>query len=370
MKKIIVLLKEPIDKLPPVFNLIRILPSLGIKVTLITSNIINDYRDIFDKLYIDYIDIPNKTPLNGLITGYISKLIFWLKFRKVVKKYLDENKKSIDLIWIASGDTAIAIKTLLKDSKYILHLHELYDNDKIYLKLLKKISENAYRIVVPDASRAIIFRYWFNLKTTPFVLPNKTILSIQKRNQNIPNEANAKKITGIKNKKLILYQAKMIRMELYDIAKALLQLGDDYILGILGDIRDHDSVNKLKQIYPNLVQFEYMPPPYHLTVTSHAYIGLLIYNYESLNNIFCAPNKVWEYSCLGLPMLANNLPTLTSQFNYFNSGMIYEFDNITSIVDSLKKIDENYEHFCNGALNHFNSIDITQIITKILNENE
>lgn len=62
----------------------------------------------------------------------------------------------------------------------------------------------------------------------------------------------------------------------------------------------------------------YITAPYHLEVTSHAFIGILIYapvygTFTSpLNSIYCAPNKLYEFSHFGIPMIGNNIPGLNT----------------------------------------------------------
>ncbi|KAA6307134.1 hypothetical protein EZS27_041199, partial [termite gut metagenome] len=37
-------------------------------------------------------------------------------------------------------------------------------------------------------------------------------------------------------------------------------------------------------------------------------IGIVSYAFDDLNHVFCAPNKTWEYTGFGIPMLGNNAP--------------------------------------------------------------
>ena len=63
----------------------------------------------------------------------------------------------------------------------------------------------------------------------------------------------------------------------------------------------------IKQACPDLIHISHIDAPEHLDVTSHAYVGLVTYSYKSLNNIFCAPNKIWEYAAFGVPLVCSPL---------------------------------------------------------------
>jgi hypothetical protein len=293
------------------------------------------------------------------------KIKYYIIYRRRVRKIIFEYAKD-HILWIGSVDAAIAIGKDLLDFDYILQIQELYDQNKFFLRKLRTYITNSKINVVPDNARGLIFRSWYNLKVTPSLLPNKPYLKNFKKNQPIANTPNAEKFEKIKNKKLVLYQAAMIRMDTADIAQALLELGDEYVLGLLGGIRDKILINNMLKKYNNIVHFEHMFAPLHLSLTSNAFIGVLTYNYESLNNVFCAPNKTWEFSGFGIPMLANNLPILKLQLEKYKAGESYEFGDIASIKSSILKISDNYDEYCQGSRDLYNSADMEEYITEIL----
>ena len=59
--------------------------------------------------------------------------------------------------------------------------------------------------------------------------------------------------------------------------------------------RDLGPLKKYMEILSDLIYIPQIPSPQHLFVTSIAYIGILVYDPISLNQIFCAPNKIFEY---------------------------------------------------------------------------
>lgn len=363
-KEITLICKEAPEKLPPVITAAICLRDCGCKVRMLVSSVDKQLNAHLDSYGIECTELLPETPLPRSVVG---KIAYWRKFKNAARKTLAKTDGDAYL-WICSGDTALALKDILHDRKYTLHLHELYDRYPFYKKRLERYAKNAEHVIVPDNARAVIFRYWYNLETTPVVIPNKPFFEeLDKRLEDV-SPANYALLQRLKSKKIILYQAKMIRMKLFDVAEALKQLGDEYVLGLLGDIRDTQMVDELLKRYDNVVHFEYMIPPYHLLLTREARIGILTYNYESLNNIFCAPNKVWEYSKFGIPMLANNLPVLKMQLESFRAGACYEFNDPESIKRGIRTIEDSYDEYKAGSSALYASVNMRELYRSILDK--
>lgn len=367
MKKILIISKEPPEFLPPVFTAAVTLSKLRNDIVFVAPTISDKTQELFEKNSIKCISLLNKKEEKRI--NLLSKVLFWISFRRKALKIIETH--NYDLLWIGSGDTALAIGNELFKKKFYLHIHELYDNFWVYKVLLKKFFQRAERVIVPDNARAVIFRYWYDLQSTPYIIPNKP-LEIKKTDQSLSDISpeNDEILKKYADKKIILYQAKMIRMKLFDMAEALKSLGDDYVLGIFGDIRDKKMVKDLMIKYNNVVHFKYMSPPYHLMVTQKARIGILTYNYESLNNIFCAPNKIYEYSSFGIPMLANNLPIIGLKLLSEKAGETYEFNEVKTIISAIKKIEDDYDSYTIGSRSLYDSVNLIDKYQKLLDQND
>jgi hypothetical protein len=364
--KIIVACKEAPERLPPVLSLVSVLCELGYEVFLVTNKTSVETKQSLEGMGIHVVEgIPNQREIKGLKNVW-GRMKSWITFRTTF--WMTHRRLAGDTyLWVATADSALAIGRNLLDHQYVLGLLELYDQQKLYLRLLRPFIKNASHVVTPEASRSAIFRSWYDLPYTPTVLPNKPYGLDCHRRMIVTNPEAKAKLEQLGDRKLILYQARMVRMETFDVAEAIkTELGDGYVLGILGEIRDKAMFCRLRAYYPELIHFNYLRPPEHLAVTSHAYIGLIVYNYESLNNIFCAPNKVWEYGAIGLPMLSNDLPMLSSQLKYFRAGETFKSGDTTSIATAIRNIERNYEVYREGAEQLFHSVDLNKIIEGVL----
>ena len=158
----------------------------------------------------------------------------------------------------------------------------------------------------------------------------------------------------IRNKKIILYQGIVDKERPINfIAEAVEELNDFIFLVMTGS-----QVNFSQ--YKKTFVIPFVAPPYHLEITSHAYIGVLIYQpvYNSftspLNSIYCAPNKLFEYSQFAIPMLGNDIPGLYYTINSNNMGYCFKNTTKHSIQDAILQMDKQYQALSVNSLKFFN----------------
>ena len=362
MKRIIVLVKNALESLPPIMTVSQVLADLGNDVIVVCSVANEETRSAFANRGIK---IYEACPGCQISSSPMAKFFRWKRFARNAWRVIDSYDDN-SLLWVGSADTALAMGKELFKRPFVFEILELYDRLKHYLVLMAPYARRARAVVVPEPCRAAIFRVWFKLGSTPFVLPNKTYGESLPRCMPVSNPDNAREMKRVANRKLVLYQSHYLRMEILDIARALKRLGEGYVLGTMGEIQDQRISTRLRREYPELVHFSYMPAPQHLEVTSHAYIGLLIYNYESLNNVFCAPNKIWEYSALALPMLCNELPMLSQQLAYYGAGETFRTGDLTSIEEAIGEIESRYADYCDGSARLFTSVSLHERVGHIL----
>lgn len=328
-KTIWIVLRSHLVTLPPVMTVIECLLSSGkYNVKLISTKESGINHSCFEEFILNQIH-------NVHVVKKISNYYF---FRKFVQQTFRTQLKGDDLIWIASLDTAQACKGLsfLSTNKYILQLHELYDNHLKKLESIKYIAQNAYKVVVPELNRARILQVWLQLKERPSVLPNKPWSHPRKKYMTPTHEITKKIINSYDySKKVIIYQGHIERgRSLEPIIEALQEI-DNVEFWLMG--MDHGYVNTLLKMSNKVKFLGYVPAPYHLEVTSYADIGIMSYDLINLNHMYCAPNKVWEYLGFDLFFICNDVGSL----DYFESQeccSCVDFNNVNKI---RKIINEN-----------------------------
>ncbi|WP_154859590.1 glycosyltransferase family protein [Cyclobacterium xiamenense] len=278
-------------------------------------------------------------------------LYIWLRFRFKVKEVI--RNYEFDLIYLGSADTAISLRGLFYKLKYIIHLREYYAGFGFYMSLLRKPLKLAYKVVVPEENRAFLYYNHFKLKEIPIIIPNKPFFHPRKK-QNI-DFLEGSLIEVLCGKRFFIYQGPL-RME-RDLSRLLEVFKNiqEFNIVLLG--KDMGMLSKYKAINPELIHIDFIPPPFHLAITSYAYGGIITYDFESLNTIYCAPNKIWEYSGFSIPMLCNQNLGLKFSVGLFNAAVFADFNDVDSIYGGVKSLIDNYSALSENSTRFFESFD-------------
>lgn len=276
-------------------------------------------------------------------------------------KHLISNT-SFDLLWIIHEKTLLEFGSFLKSYDYIMSFYELIDNDNNYVKRMTPFVRRAREIITAEYNRSCIMRVWYKLNYTPDVIPNKPLYHPQEKN------IHCQYSELFWGKKIILYQGHIQRVRNVDSFCEAINEMNGYTLVLMGD-GDAEYVNYLKNKYPNVIYIDYIAPPHHLDVTSHAFIGVVKYDYTYLNHLYCAPNKIWEYSGFGIPMLGNKLPGLQNTFEKYGAGICIDTDKKEEIKKAITDIDSKYDYYSENAKLFYGSFDVKQALLSIVERN-
>lgn len=369
---ILVVHGQKLENYPPVRNLVEVLTRNNHHVTLVTK-----YSSPFkvdNEINLKMIKIPDNSNKKGIKNAfdYVKKKSF---MKRVVEKEMTDN----DILWTTTDSTVRDLGDTVLQYKHVIQLMELIEDIPAYPGLsypllhINKYAQKAVKVVVPEYNRAQIQKVWWGLKELPTILPNKMATT------NIPKAPeNVKKILENVNnekKKIVLYQGSFKGDRNIDVfAEALESLQNNYVLYIMG--RDTPERKAFCRKYPFTKYIPFIEPPYHLLVSKSAYIGLLPYVPEKigfnsiLNALYCAPNKVFEFSGYGVPMLGNDVPGLTIPFETYNIGKTRKSNDPAEIVSLIHEIEDNYEEMSNSCHLYYDSFNIDQIVENLLNDIE
>ena len=365
--KIIVIQVDSILGYPPTVSLINELSNIGCNVTVLTTLVNEQLTNVLPPT-IEIVKIGDEYKYK---TSPFKKLQQLLIIRKNIWKCIDQLYDDDTLLWVMSNITIKHMGMRLLKYRYNLHLFELvekvtYIGRWTFGLNLAKIAHHAHKVIVCEYNRAQITRAWFKLPTLPLVVSNKPVDGKFVRNSKITKSNVAKElIESLKDKKIILYQGVVdAERPIEPIAEAVETLGDEYVFLVMTG----NNCDNLKK-YKKTVLLPYITAPYHLEVTSHAFIGLLIYTpvYGSftspLNSIYCAPNKLFEFSQFGIPMLGNDIPGLKYTIEYNHMGRCLQSLDSVSIRNAINDISEKYKWYSENALS-FNSSDNKSAVIK------
>lgn len=361
-KKVIYVVKEALHMYPPCVSQILLLNDFGVDVIVICGDCDQHLLNEFKERKIKCIVVGNER----IRFRYLGKVSIYLKFRykawSIIKKYKDENT----ILWLGTVDGALALMGKYKRMSYILSVLELYDKYPFYRFGLKRIIGNASAVIACEETRAKIMKIWWDLKQEPYVLPNKPYSHPRELQQTSTTLELETAISKIRDKKIILYQGIISAdRDLAVLAEALNEMKSDYTLVLMGK-SFYDGAEKVQKIYGNSIYLGYFPAPLHLQITSYAHIGVANYDDSSLNNLFCAPNKIYEYSGFNIPILGSNVPGLMSTIGAFGAGECVNFADKKSIIDALKRIENDYERYEYNAKRFFESTDNVSTMNEIV----
>ena len=264
-----------------------------------------------------------------------------------------------DLLWAIHEKTAFEFKDALLGKRYVLSLYELNDHDRSFLEGIKPVMQNALEVIVPEYNRACILRVWQKLDKTPTVIPNKPLNHPRKRC--IPNSYSEQ----LEGKKIVLYQGYINRSRNLDKVCEAVKDMPGYSIVLMGK-GDESYIRELKQKYPQIIHITFIAPPEHLYVTSWARVAIVKYDFVVLNAIFCAPNKTWEYTGFGIPVLCHDIPGLKYTIGQYKAGVCTDMDNTECIKAAIEEIDKRYDEYSKNAMTYYSSFDAKESVESIV----
>lgn len=358
--KVIFIHKGTLTQFPPDISAILILSELGHEVTLIDEGVNDYWKDRLSKMGVGIYEVLPR------YHGYLGRFLDYISFRLRVRKLLNiiVNDKDDTVLWVEGAPAILALGKVLKQYRYLLHILELHENRKYQLRAIGNDIHQAEVVFMPEYTRTVLYQLWFKTKVRPVVLPNKPYF--------IPSEQDLKDlklkyselVKLFESKKVILYQGHVSNgRDLTTFVKAIKELGSDYVFCLMGT--DHGVLKEWKKIDSSIIHIDYIPAPEYLLMTSLCYIGILGYNPYCLNSMFCAPNKLYEYAAFGKPMLGNDIPGLQVIENR-KIGKVVDENNIESIKESIKQIEENYSSYSRNSWDFYLNTDNKEVIRQSL----
>lgn len=138
------------------------------------------------------------------------------------------------------------------------------------------------------------------------------------------------------NKKIIIYQGKIMNGRGIKYAIEVIKHFEDYHLCLIGDGELTEKYKKLakklnvdsKVTFCGSVPYEKL-----LEYTQSAYVGLCLFEPISTSYKFALPNKLFEYAMSELPVIATELPAIKKVISNYNFGILI---NNTLEIDELK----------------------------------
>ena len=371
--KIIIIMKENIDDYPPILSLINIAKENGKEVFLIAGCKSDSKFEELEKQGVQF------TRLEIYRGNFFKRLMLLINLKKIalnlVSSVYDENT----IVWIVQSEIVALLGKKVWKYDTVGHFLEIRNPElSIGYKMLsfgcdyKKSIRNLNKVICCEYNRAHITKWMFSLKETPVILPNKPFWD---DSSIVDNEYTLNLKKRYSNKKIILYQGIIdTERHLEAFIDAVNQLSDDFVMFIMGGKSEYSEHLKKEYASNKIVFLDFITPPIHLCVTRMCHIGILAYTPDRedigivLNVLYCAPNKLYEYSKFGKPMICNENPALKSAFLEYNAGESINIEDVNSIINSINLINENYNSYQAESYKLYESVDVGDIVSSIIDQ--
>lgn len=360
--KIVYINKKGFHCYPPCLSQVLYLNDLGIDLEVyhgVESEAINE---IFETRGIVHRTLRSDRKNRNRLQSMKTMIAYHFEIERIVATYPKDT-----LFWFGTCEAAMGAYHSLKTCKFVLSVLELYNQGSAYDKFLKKYLAKAQAVLCCEKHRAEIMKVYYNLKKTPYILPNKPYELKEKLHTELPAQIKAR-VRFLQDKFVVLYQGIITPdRPLEKIAEALRKIGDDnnYFV-VLGDASEKMK-ERLTAIYDKIIFMGYIPSPQHLSVTSIADIGIANYDYSCLNNLFCAPNKIYEYAKFGLPMLTSQNIGLTETVGHYQCAECIDFTDADCIAEGICKIKRHKADYVENAIRFYNDCDNANVMNEIVN---
>lgn len=272
-----------------------------------------------------------------------------------------------------------AYKIIKKENPDLVYCHDYYSSLLAYMLKSKKhcnyIVYDAHELIIPEPDvrdrRLAFFHYFekliinkvdkvfcankergklmqehYGLEYPPVAIRNISQLTISTDSQ---TSEILQSLDGFFSKPgpVVVYAGVVTKSRrIVELAHSVSSLAPKFKLLVVGK---GDSIDELKTITsanPQLVAAFTGTIPYTAlgAILSKCDVGFVYYPVNTLNNTYCASNKVYEYASVALPMISNTNPTIQEELKTNHIGV--SSDNFVEALDELCNDLDGYKKSC------------------------
>jgi glycosyltransferase involved in cell wall biosynthesis len=263
-----------------------------------------------------------------------------------VKTFLRARKCPADIVE-AHDLPSLAVAALIAKSKkrpLVYHAHELWSEMGTHIRfksfwrwLERRLIRHAALVVVPEENRARILRDEYGARELPLVVMNCPPFRETVDSTILPDALASR---GIKASRVAIYQGVVSSERCIDeIVAASEYLDDGVAITLIGHGfgKWADPPSQIPAGRPMVhlpyVQYDRLPE-----YTASAHVGLLFYRNTCRNNYYCAPNKLYEYMMMGVPVITCNYPGLVQFVEGQEIGICVDPEDPRAIAGAINRI--------------------------------
>ena len=347
----------PLESDARVLRSVYAFKAINKKVTIITCNT----RKGFETEGVNIIDLPLKVGRMGYVKFCLKTLIYYLR-----------HASRFDMIYLQdffSTVPGLLIHPFARKKRMIYDAHELIipmegqkltSKTKLFVNAERKLSKKVECIIEANKERAEIFKQRYGLDNVTFV-HNISKLSFCGVKRTLPPNGSV----------IMVYQGVISKgRNLSFFVKCLKELPASYRLMFIGNGEGLDDLKKTARnldIENRIVFTGRLSNDEMVERLKDCHIGIISYPFTSLNNIYCSPNKIFEYSALALPFIASEQPFFKEVQGQYKIGRTFKFNDVRSFVEETKKLVESYEESACGFEQFLRDYSFSKEMDKLRN---
>lgn len=348
-------MKRDIRQWPPVISLIKGLLQLGHEVDhfsyYCTPETLIDVDS--DRLQVETV---SENPYPGDQSFSTRARATW-KARKGLRQFL-KDPRNYDYVWLGEWDYPDIVKIVRRAGIKCPIIYQLHEYNPRRFPCCTQVDQ----VVVPEENRAWMTYFNAGIDRVPLVLPNSPMDHPRKITGELDSTLHTLNESG---KRVVLYQGAMDLEKrcLLEMIRAIALTPKQFVLAILPanlttdvQMRMEKEANQLG-VMDRIFFLESRIPPQHLDVIGQSHIGIGLYRPTTLNQVYCAPNRLYEFTGFGIPVILPNFPGIAQTAARYAGVITCEPDSPQSIADAIRCLADsgNYERAVNEAEQFFDN---------------
>ena len=308
----------------------------------------------------------------------------YFEYVKGVKKYLHTH--DFDVFYAHdyfSASLAAWVKNKFPKTIVIYDSHELIfpaegfsstsKRDSFFKFFEKCAVKKADLVICASQERCDLMKEYYGIKNGPLVIENISILPIINDEKSKALKTSIADALGTEMQ-ILVYAGVLAYGRKIDKLIDIVTKRSDTALLVIGDGPDRERLSTLaEKAIPGRYFFTGgLPYKYMGGLLQDCDVGYISYPTDSLNNFFCAPNKVYEYASVDLPMIAPENPTIRRFFEEYSIGVINDDLGVAfdTVIKDLKQYKSNCKIFTDTHQWSEKAIQMAETIESIINEGE
>ena len=298
----------------------------------------------------------NDFPIEGVTQYQIKRkplgLSNYFKYLQEAKKYIKQADVERTLFYLHdyySIPLAQVVKSVM--GAFVYDAHELLLKapgqrytlrEKLFIWAEKHWAKDAYRVIAANAEREQVMKDVYGLTNT------LNILNIA--------DYKYKQVAGTvaTSTDWIVYQGVVTESrKLSFFIHSLKYLPETYKLMIIGGGSDGgpgdrellENIAKEDGLFERVQFTGRMANRDMMEKLKECKVGIITYPFNTYNNIYCSPNKIYEYTAIGMPVISSKQPFLEKVVTDYKIGGLFDFDNVEDFAKTVEDIISHYDEY-------------------------